>query len=90
MKKKPNYKLRRTIARIIIALIIIVPLVIIFKTKIINAPLYIKYHKNTEVLNALFDSKFTREEVKEFMPKLSKKGINSYTDDYIISFLPGE
>ena len=84
-KRKPNYKLRRIIARVIIALLIIVPLVIIFRVKIINAPLYIKYHKNTDVLNALFDSKFERQEVKEFMPKLEKKGMNSYTDDYIIS-----
>ena len=85
-KKKPNYKLRRIIARIIIALLIIIPLIFIFRVKIINAPLYIKYYKNTEVLNALFNAKFDRKEVKDFMPKLiKKKGINDYTDDYIIS-----
>ncbi len=85
-KRKPNYKLRRIIARIIIVLLIIIPLIFIFRVKIINAPLYMKYHKNTDVLNALFEAKFNRNEVKDFMPKLiKKKGINDYTDDYIIS-----
>ena len=85
-KRKPNYKLRRNVARIIIVILILVPIIFFNRTKIINAPLYIKYHKQSDVLNALFESKFERKEVKELVPKLiKKKKINEFTDDYILS-----
>ena len=85
-KRKPNYKLRRTIARIIIVLLILTPIIIINRVKIIHAPLYIKYHKNVDILNALYDAKYENKEVNQLLSTLiNKKRISSYTDEYILS-----
>ena len=85
-KKKPNYKLRRTIAKIIIVFLILIPIIYFNRVKIIHAPLYIKYHKNKEVISALFNAKYSNKETDKIVKKLiNKKKINSYTDDYILS-----
>ena len=85
-KKKPNYKLRRTIAKIIIVILILVPIIIINKTKIIHMPLYIKYHKYNDLVTSLFNTKYNNKEVDSFMTDMiNKKKISTYTDDYIIS-----
>ena len=39
--KKPNYKLRRNIAKVVIVLLILIPILIINKTKIMNLTVYI-------------------------------------------------
>lgn len=85
-KKKPNYKLRRTIAKIIIVILILIPIIYINRVKIIHAPLYIKYHKYNDVLNSLYDCKYNNKEVDKLLTKLvNKKRITEYTDDYILS-----
>ncbi len=85
-KKKPNYKLRRIIARIILVILILTPIIFFNRVKILHAPLYIKYHKNTEILNSLYDANFENKEVKVIMDSLiSKKRISEYTDEYILS-----
>lgn len=84
-KKKPNYKLRRNIAKLLLIIIILIPICIINKTKIVNAPLYIHNREYTTLLNALFEVNYSKEEVESFITDLKKnKKITDSTDDYII------
>ena len=65
MKKgKPNYKLRRTVAKIIIALLILLPIFLINKTKILHAPLYIENMKYSKLIDSFFDSNYSTEETR--------------------------
>lgn len=85
-KRKPNYKLRRDIAKVVIVILILIPIIVINKTKIIHAPLYIKYHKYTDVLNSLYDCKYDNKDVDKLITELiKKKRLTEYTDDYILS-----
>lgn len=85
-KKKPNYKLRRTIAKTIIVILILIPIIYINRVKIIHAPLYIKYRKQTDILNALFDAKYDNKSADKVLSSMIKDNkISSYTDEYIIS-----
>ena len=72
-KKKPNYKLRRLIARIIIIILILIPIIYFNRVKILHAPLYIKYHKNTDILKSLYKADYDNSEVNELMTSLIKK-----------------
>ena len=84
-RKKPNYKLRRTIAKIIIVLLILIPIFLINKDKILNAPLYWQYRKNTNMINAFFTSNYTPEETKAILNKLEKdKLLDKVKPDMII------
>lgn len=85
-KKKPNYKLRRTIAKTILIILILTPIIYFNRIRIIHVPLQIKYHKYSDVVNSLFDAKYTNKEASNTLDKLIKKEkINSFTDDYIVS-----
>ena len=84
-KKKPNYKLRRKIAKIVLILIILLPIFIINKTKILNAPLYIVNMKYSEVLDSMFEVEFDKEKIKDTIKYLKKTDkINANTADYIL------
>lgn len=84
-KKKPNYKLRRNVAKIALILIILVPIFIINKTKILNFPLYITNLKYTGVIDSFFDANYTKEEIKDTLNYLKEnKKINDNTEDYIL------
>ena len=84
-KKKPNYKLRRDIAKIILILIVLIPIFLINKTKILNAPLYIGNIKYSEVLDSMFEIDYTKDEVKDTINYLKKnKKINDNTSNYIL------
>lgn len=85
-KKKPNYKLRRNIAKIVLVIIILIPIIIINRLKIFNLPLYLSNIKYTSVVDSLFDIKFTKEEVRDLMKYLNEnKKINDETNGYIIN-----
>ena len=83
-KKKPNYKLRRTMAKIIIVLLILLPIVIINFNKIKNLTIYIPNFKYSKVIDSLFDANYTSEEVKDTINYLKdNKKINDNTSEYI-------
>lgn len=84
-KRKPNYKLRRNIAKFILILLIFIPIIIINKTKIVNAPLYFTYREYSKVLDALFEVNYDNKEVVNIITDLKKNNkINDSTDDYIL------
>ena len=56
-RKKPNYKLRRNIAKAIIVLIILIPIVIANRVKILNLTVYIPNMKYSKVIDAFFEVK---------------------------------
>lgn len=72
-KKKPNYKLRRTIAKVILVLIILLPILIINRTKIMHAPIYIENIKYTKIIDAFFDVKYSSDETKDIIELLKKR-----------------
>ena len=83
-KKKPNYKRRRTIAKIVIVLLILLPIVLINLNKIKNLTIYIPNMKYSKVIDSLFDADFTKEEVSDTLEYLkSKNKINDKTSEYI-------
>ena len=85
-KKKPNYKLRRTIAKIVIVLLILLPIVLINLNKIKNLTIYIPNIKYSKVIDSLFDANFTSDEVKSTIDYLKeKKKINDNTSEYILA-----
>ena len=85
-KKKPNYKLRRTIAKIIIAIIIIIPIILINLDKIKRIPVYYNNKDYKKVVDAFFDSNYTIEEVNDIMVELrNNKRLNEVEPDMVIS-----
>lgn len=83
--KKPNYKLRRNIAKILLVIIILLPIFIINRVKILNAPLYISNLKYSKVIDTLFSINYTKDEIKDTINYLkTNKKINDKTNDYII------
>lgn len=85
MKKKPNYKLRRIVARIIIAILIIVPIILINRVKIMRIPMYFTYGDYKETLKCFFEINYTNEETRNIMDELIKKKlIKKIKNDYII------
>ena len=84
-KKKPNYKLRRNLAKAFLVLIIIIPIVLINRVKLAHLPLYLSNTKYTDVIDAMFEVKYTGSEAKSTLNYLKeKKKINDNTDDYIL------
>ena len=84
-KKKPNYKLRRNLAKAFLVLIIIIPIVLINRVKLTHLPLYLSNTKYTDVIDAMFEVKYTGSEAKNTLNYLKeKKKINDNTDDYIL------
>lgn len=83
-KRKPNYKLRRNIAKILLLLIILVPIFVINKTKILNAPLYITNIKYSGTIDAMFEINYDKKKLKDTLKYLKEnKKINEETKDYI-------
>ena len=86
-KRKPNYKLRRTVAKIIIALLILLPIFLINKTKILHAPLYIENMKYSKLIDAFFDSNYSTEETRNILDSLKKKKKIDKTNENFVSAL---
>lgn len=85
MKKKPNYKLRRLIAKIILALLIIIPIIMINFNKLLRIPMYFTYSDYKDTLKCFFEINYTNEETTKIMDTLiKKKKINKIKNDYII------
>ncbi len=85
-KKKPNYKLRRNIAKIILVFIILIPIIIINKTKILNLTIYIPNMKYSKVIDSMFKVGYSKDEIQSTLNYLiKKKNINDDTKDYILS-----
>ena len=83
-KKKPKYKLRRNVAKIVIILLIILPIVLINKTKIMHAPVYLQNMKYTKIIDAFFNDDYSTEETKDILNKLIKsKKIEKIDENYI-------
>ena len=84
-RKKPNYKLRRTVAKIILVLIILIPILLINKDKILHAPIYWEYRDYSKLVDSFFDSNYTTEETKAILNKLQKKKIiKNISSDMVI------
>ena len=84
-RKKPNYKLRRNIAKAIIVLIILIPIVIANRVKILNLTVYIPNMKYSKVIDAFFEVGYNKNEVEKTITYLKeKKKINDDTDDYVL------
>lgn len=84
-RKKPNYKLRRNVAKVILVLIILIPIIIINKTKIVNFPLYISNIKYSNVIDSFFEANYTNDEIRDTLEYLKKKKkINDNTENYIL------
>ena len=83
--KKPNYKLRRNIAKVVIVLLILIPILIINKTKIMNLTVYIPNMKYSHVIDSMFEVGYTKEEVESTLNYLKNKNkINDDTQNYIL------
>ena len=84
-RRKPNYKLRRTIAKIVIVLLIVIPIFLYNKTKLLNLTVYIPNMKYSSVVDSFFEIGYSKEEVINTMDYLKKKKkITDDTDDYIL------
>lgn len=84
-KRKPNYKLRRDIAKFIIVFLILLPIIIINRVKIMNLSLYIPNMKYSNVIDALFEEKYTKDEAEKILNYLKdNKKITDNTHNYII------
>lgn len=86
MKKKPNYKLRRTVALIVIILIIVIPIILINWKKIERIPTYYKYKEYSNILNSLYQAGYPNKEVNMLMERLSlDKKLDKIRYDYIVT-----
>ncbi len=84
-RKKPNYKLRRNVAKAIIVLIILLPIMIINKTKLLNLTVYIPNIKYSSIIDSFFEIGYTKDEVNSTIEYLKKeKKITDNTNDYIL------
>lgn len=84
-KKKPNYALRRKMAKIILVLIVLIPIIIINRVKILNLTFYIPNMKYSNIIDALFDINYNKDEAKILLNKLKKENkTNDKTADYIL------
>lgn len=86
-KKKPNYKLRRLIARIIIILFFMVILLFAFRKQIIKIPLLIQNSNYKDIINTFFNNDYDYDEVKDIVNKLKKKKKISKIDKNMITAL---
>lgn len=85
VKRKPNYKLRRNIAKLILVLIILIPIIIINKTKILNLTVYVPNIKYSHVIDSMFEVGYTKDEVNDTLEYLKKKNkLNDETKNYIL------
>ena len=85
MKKKPNYKLRRTIAKISLVVIVLVIIVIINWTSVTRIPIYIQYSNKYSYVKALFEVGYSNEETKATIEEFDKKKVfDKINEDYII------
>ena len=84
MKKKPNYKLRRTVAKITIGLIVVLIIVAINFKKITRIPIYMEYRDYKNFVSAFYDINYTNEETRSIMKKIiDKEVIGEINENYI-------
>ena len=85
MKKKPNYKLRRNMAKVILVLLILLPILIINRTKILNLTVYIPNMKYSSIIDSMFEIGYTKDEVESTLNYLKEKNkISDETQNYIL------
>lgn len=85
MKKKPNYKLRRTIAKIVLVFIVLLIIVIINFNRILRIPIYIEYSNKYSYVKTFFEIGYSNEETKEALDELNKnKVFDKINENYII------
>lgn len=83
-KHKPNYKLRRNIAKLLLILIILLPIFLINKNKILHAPIYLENFKYSKTITAFFNNNYNSDETKDIIDKMKKKKIiDNFDNDYI-------
>lgn len=86
-RKKPNYKLRRAVAKTILVLLILLPIILINKTKISHAPLYLENMKYSKMLDSLFSVNYSTDEARNILEKLKKKKLIDKLDEDFITAL---
>ncbi len=86
-RKKPNYKLRRNIAKVVIVILILLPILLINKTKILHAPVYLQNMKYTKMIDAFFNADYSTDETKDILEKLKKEKIIDKIDENYIAAL---
>ena len=85
MKKKPNYKLRRNVAKVIILLLILIPILIINRIKLLNLTVYIPNMKYSSIIDSMFEIGYNKDEIESTINYLKKKNkINDETKNYIL------
>ena len=85
MKKKPNYKLRRRVAKIIVVVIILGIIVLLNLNKIKRIPIYFEYFDNRNMVSAFFDVGYTNEETLDIMKELKDTDkLDDLNENYII------
>ena len=85
MKKKPNYKLRRRVAKIIVVVIILGIIVLLNLNKIKRIPIYFEYFDNRNMVSAFFDVGYTNEETLDIMKELKDTDkLDDLNENYIM------
>ncbi len=83
--KKPNYKLRRKVAKYVFIMLILLPIIIINRTKIFNFTIYVPNMKYSKVIDSMFKANYNKDEIKNTLDYLKKKKkINDNTSNYIL------
>ena len=84
-KKKPNYKLRRNVAKLCLVFIVLFIIFMINRQKILNLTVYIPYMKYSSIIDSLFEVGYNKDDVKNTIEYLEKNNkITDETDDYIL------
>ena len=84
-RKRPNYALRRKVAVFILIMIVLLPIIIINRVKILNLHAYVPYMKYSKVVDALFESDYSKDEVVDLMEYLkNNEKITEDTQNYIL------
>ena len=85
MKKKPNYKLRRNVAKIVIVVLILLGIAFFNLDKIKRIPIYLEYSSHKDMVSSFFDSGYNLEETESIMKELTdSKKIDEINGNYII------
>lgn len=86
-KKKPNFKLRRIVARIIIAIIILSLLLFLCRDLIKKASIYMSNSDHKKLISAFYSIDYGNEEVEDIINKLKESNKVSKVDSDMIKEL---
>lgn len=85
MNKKPNYKLRRNVAKLVIVLLVLIPILIINRTKILNLTVYIPNIKYSSIIDSMFEVGYNKNEIEKTINYLKEKNkLSKETENYIL------